>query len=175
MEDIEIPKWVKEQLLETEKVVSKFSHRSTDYYATDRRLLRFRGKGKSDYDTLEYDKMSIRFKRFAGFWWHVVRGLMTLCGLLMIAAYAIDLFGLDAQFGWSTGQKIHPLLGLFLVFTGLFIIVKTLSLYGYYQIESPGFSSKDLKKWLIGRGRWGSGKADRFAKVIEEKVSGNVD
>ncbi|MFQ6135082.1 MAG: hypothetical protein ACE5KU_04635, partial [Nitrososphaerales archaeon] len=82
MKSIKIPRWVEERLSEGEKVISKISRGRADYYATDKRLLRFRGK--SDCDVLEYDKISITFSKY-GLGWKVFRIIAVLFGLLAIS------------------------------------------------------------------------------------------
>jgi len=86
MEHIKVPKWVEEQLLDGEKAVSKISSGSrlnmVDYFATDKRLLRF--SGKSDCEVLEYSKASITFKKY-GLGTSSFRVFALVFGLLVIA------------------------------------------------------------------------------------------
>ena len=82
MESIKIPDWVKERLSKEEKVISRISAGMGDYYATDKRLLRFRSK--SECDVLEYNKMSITFRRY-GVGWNTFRIIAVLLGLLTIS------------------------------------------------------------------------------------------
>lgn len=168
MENIETPNWVKEQLLRGEKVISKLSHGTVDYYATDKRLLRFRSR--SDCDVLEYGKMSITFTKY-GLGTSIIRAIAVLLGVLIISigifSFVGPTFRMNAGVYYTKAPFVYSLL---LWVMGLFLIMAVLlGRYAYYRIEGPDFDKKDLKKWRIVRNRWGGGKVDRFAKIVKER------
>lgn len=171
MESIKIPDWVKERLSKEEKVISRISAGMGDYYATDKRLLRFRSK--SECDVLEYNKMSITFRRY-GVGWNTFRIIAVLLGLLAISLGIFSFVGPTFVTGTTITHTKAPLeISFLLGGIGLFVITVALhGRYAYYQIEAPGFDEHDLKKWRIARNRWGSGKADRFAKIVKERLDG---
>jgi hypothetical protein len=172
MGNMKIPKWVEEQLLEGEEVISKISSGSrlnmVDYYATDKRLLRF--SGKTDYEVLEYDKLSIAFTKY-GLATGIFRIFSLLFGLFCISLGILTFVGPTFHTGTSTLRTKAPFeVSLLFCGIGFFVILAAIGgRYGYYQIEEQGVDSKELKKWRIGRTRWGGGKVDRFAKVVEER------
>jgi len=173
-ESIKTPEWVKTQLLEGENVLSKISVGRADWYATDKRFLVFRGK--ADCQVLEYDKISITFKKF-GLRGSIPRFLLTV---LSLPLFALGIPGL--LFGPYRIPFVEPptyvrmsrLEGLSIVFMGVLIIIIAFFLIagGYYQINYPGFGKSDLKKWRLLRTRWGAGKVDRFMKVVQERSGG---
>lgn len=171
MENIEIPKWAKGQLLEGEKVISRLSHGTADYYATDRRLLRF--KSKSECDVLEYAKMRITFRKY-GLGRSIFRVIAVLIGLLSIGLGVLGFVGPTFHYGTTVMHTQAPLeVSLLLWVVGLFLIVGALNFhYAYYQIEGLGLDNKNLKEWRIVRNRWGSAKADRFARIVKEVLGG---
>lgn len=173
MENINAPNWVKERLTKEERVISRISSGMADYYATDKRLLRFRSK--SECDVLEYDKMRITFRKY-GLGWDVFRIIAVLLGLLAISLGIFSFVGPTFVTGTTITHTQAPL-GISLLFgvIGLFVIIVALhGHYAYYQIGAPGFDNEDLKKWRIVRNRWGSGKADRFARIVKERSDGST-
>ena len=173
MENIEIPKWVEGQLLEGEKVISRLSHGMADYYATDKRLLRF--TGKSNCRALEYGKMSITFVRY-GLGWSIFRTFAVIFGLLCIGLGILGFVGPTFYSGTTIYHTQAPFEYVLLFWgIGLFCILVPLnSRYGYYQIKGVGIFTQDLKKWQIVRNRWGAGNIDRFVKIVKEG-SGRVN
>jgi len=163
--DTKIPEWVRDQLSKEEQVISKIHIQNTDVYATDKRLLRFTSKSK--FDELQYDKISISFKKF-GLSTINSRVFAVLFGVFCISLGILSYVG--PKIG-TTSLKAPFIYSLLFCIIGLLTILGTLALpYTYYQIEYPGFSKKDLKNWRIMRNRWFPGKADRFAEVIKERI-----
>lgn len=173
MENIKVPEWVKRQLSGEEKVISRLSHGMADYYATDKRLLRFRSK--TDYHALEYSQVSINLVK-AGTGWSVIRIFTVLFGLLCIGLGTLGFIGPTFHNGTTITHTQAPLEYCFLFWVlGLVMIVLALNFrYAYYQIESPDFDNEDLKKWRIQRSRWGSAKLDRFARIVKERSDGST-
>lgn len=169
MNNIGIPKWINEQLLKGEKVISRITvgrrMNLIDYCATDKRLLRFRSK--TDLDVLEYNKMSITFEKY-GVSWHILRGILGVCGILLIVVAILGVGDPTGPYGLSTGKIPPPIALLFILFGVVFIVIAIISRYGYYQIRSPDINDRELKKWRIDLTRWGSGKVHRFAKNVEK-------
>lgn len=163
--NIKIPEWVKEHLSQGEQIISEIHVQNTDVYATDKRLLRFTSKSK--FDELEYDKISISFKKF-GLGAIISRVIAVLFGVFCIS------LGIFSYVGPKIGTiswKAPFIYSLLFCGIGLLMILGTLLLpYTYYQVDYPGFSKKDLKNWRIMRNRWFLGKADRFAEVIKERI-----
>lgn len=168
MESIEIPKWVEGQLLEGEKVISRLSHGMADYYATDKRLLRF--TGKSNCRALEYGKMSITFVRY-GLGWSIFRTFSVIFGSLCIGFGILGFIGPTTHSGTTVMHWGAPFEYVLLLWgVGLFCILLPLnSRYAYYQIKGAGLYTQDLKKWQIVRNRWGAGNVDRFADIVKER------
>lgn len=173
MENKHVPKWVKERLAKEERVVSRISSGMADYYATDKRLLKFRSR--SEYDVVEYNKMRITFRKY-GLGWDIFRILAVLFGLLAISLGILSFVGPTFVTGTTITHTKAPLGVSFLfVVIGLFVITVALhGHYAYYQIESPDFDNEHLKKWRIQRSRWGSAKLDRFARIVKERSDGST-
>lgn len=173
MDNVKVPKWVEQQLSKGEKVISTISTGGrlnlADYYATNKRLLRF--TGKSNYDVLEFEKTSIILKKY-GLGSSILRIFGVLFGLFCISLGILTYVGPTIRTGSTTLNLRAPFsftllscgIGLFVIFIVLW------GRYAYYQIECPGFDNKDLKKWRIERPRWGAGKIDRFAETIKERT-----
>ena len=157
MSDIKIPDWLRGHLQDGETVLAKVSIGMSDVYATDSRLIRFSGKSRSE--VLEYDTVSVRFEKFGGIW-HVARAVLILTGLL---AFAIP---------FLSGMEPPTLVCLF--FGPLGVIAGLTYRYGYYQIDSPEFDSRDRRRWRVGRLRWGAGSVERFARIVEERCGGRA-
>jgi len=168
MVDFIVPHWVKDKLLDSEKVISKLSDRSRDYYATDRRLLSF--TKKSRYDVLEYPDISITCKR-RGYAFEVARVALILFGIFL-AVFGLMGIILGPVYSLAGGNiRISFLEAIVILALGLFMVYTMASQNNkYYQIEGQGISDTELKKWQIRGSRWSSTKVDEFAKVIQDRV-----
>lgn len=170
MVNIKIPEWVRKHLSQGEQVISKIFIRNTNVYATNKRLLRFSSKSK--FDALNYDKMSIAFKKY-GLGTSIFRIFGVLFGVFCVSLGIYTYIGPDIRSGTTLIRMKAPFwVSLFFLGIGLIVIVLTLNgRYGYYQIEHPTLDKKNLKNWKVMRNRWFSGKADRFAEVVKERIS----
>jgi len=121
---------------------------------------------------LEYDKVSITFTKY-GLGTTIFRIFAVLFGLFCISLGIFSYLGPEYHVGTTLIRTKAPFaFSLLLLGLGLIVIVAALwGRYGYYQIDYPGFDKKDLKNWRIMRNRWFSGKADRFAEIMKERIS----
>jgi hypothetical protein len=168
MVDFIVPHWVKDKLLDNEKVISKLSDRNRDYYATDRRLLSFTKKSRCDI--LEYPDISITCKR-RGHAFEVARVVLILLGIF-IAVFGLMGIILGPVYGSPLGTiRINALEAFVLLALGLLVVYTVLSQNNkYYQIEGQGTGDTELKKWQIKGSRWSSAKVDAFAKAIQDRA-----
>ena len=165
MEKISVPKSVQEHLSEGEEVVGKLVSPSAEYYATNRRLLRF--TGESQFQSLDYSSLSVNS---ASSGWRLswpLRAFAVVFGLCV--AFVGVLIRLDS----TTGVEGFPggKTGLMLVFLvlGLGFVALGASLQSKcYQIQAPGIA-RDDKAWRIGPFfRW-SHSGDNFVRTLREK------
>jgi hypothetical protein len=168
MVDFIVPHWVKDKLLDSEKVISKLSDRNRDYYATDRRLLSFTKKSRCD--VLEYPGISITCKR-RGYAFEVARVVLILIGTF-VAVFGLMGIILGPVYGSPFGTiRINALEAIVLLALGLLVVYAAVSQNNkYYQIEGQGIGDTELKKWQIRGNRWSGKKVDAFAKVIQDRV-----
>lgn len=168
MVDFTVPHWVKDKLLDSEKVISKLSDRSRDYYATDRRLLSFTKKSRCD--VLEYPDISITWKR-RGYAFEVARVALILFGIFL-AIFGLMGIILGPVYGSPLGTiRINALEAFVILALGLLMVYSMASQNSkYYQIEGQGIGDTELKKWQIRGNRWSSKKVDAFAKVIQDRA-----
>jgi len=168
MADFIVPQWVKEKLLDSEKVISKLSDGSRDYYATDRRLLNFTKKSRCD--VLEYPDISITCKR-RGDAFQVARVVLILIGTF-VAVFGLMGIILGPVYRLPGGDiHISFLEAIVALAAGLLVVYTAVSLNNkYYQIEGQGTGDTELKKWQIKGNRWSSKKVEAFAKVIQDTV-----
>lgn len=161
MENIKVPKSVEEKLLEGERVVGKISNGGADFYATDKRLLRF--TSASDYWVLEYSQISsIKLTK------HVIRLtifrlLAAILGLYFIAI-GINSFIDPDMISTPFGAKI-----LLFVIGAAAIIFAIISDVSYYQITAPDFDNKDYRRWRLQQFCLTARNVKKFLKLIEEK------
>ena len=177
MNDVKIPDWVLTKLSEGERVISQLSHGVYNYYATDKRLVRF--KSKSECETLPYDGLSVTFSRY-GRGADIIRYIgIGLCIIIILIAIfqsgdAVDPTAVDEWYRY-TGKVPVPLAILFGTLGVIGIPIAFHTRYGYYQIESPNLSSGDLKGWRILRNRWFAQKIDDFTSTVRERGTKIVD
>ena len=140
-----------------EEVLAYCSTNRIDYYATNKRLLLFRSK--SDYSTIEYEKISLTFNKYRG-GWHILRAI-----IIFVVAYAmiadIALFS-EIPFVVSVIIWLVSLFGLFLAISVM---------YAYYQIESPEIREGNLKRWRIPVYRWINSKTKQFADIVNDRIT----
>lgn len=168
MVDFMVPHWVKDKLLDSEKVISKLSDGSRDYYATDRRLLSFTKKSRCA--VLEYPGISITCKR-RGDAFQVARVVLILIGTF-VAVFGLMGIILGPVYSLPGGDiEISFLEAIVVLAAGLLVVYTAVSMNNkYYQIEGQGIGDTELKKWQIRGNRWSSKKVDAFAKVIQDRV-----
>ncbi|OGO04164.1 MAG: hypothetical protein A2Y60_02980 [Chloroflexi bacterium RBG_13_54_9] len=178
MAKIKVPEPVKERLSEDEEVIGKVSSgsgfRIVDYYATNRRVLRFELSGwwylligvfyalipKSYHGAIEYSRISRVTLREHHPKWQVVLGLMVGLPFTVIGIGVL-----------MSGEAV----GVFFIFLGLFAIGMLCGMkQAFYQFEIVGFSEQQMEEWHIVRPMFGFGRlkkqADEFAKMVEERA-----
>jgi hypothetical protein len=161
-----VPDWVRAQLLPGEAVLGKTSAGGADYFATDRRLLRF--KGKSSCDTAPYGDVSITLQRY-GWGWCLFKLFAIVFSLAIIALGVLMLWGPtigDTDYGGP------PILAL-VAFGAAALLIWTMINYRfrYYQMNIWRADKGTSEQWLIERPRFAIGNAalDRLAAVVEER------
>jgi len=179
MAKIKVPESVKERLSEDEEVIGKVSSASgftaVDYYATNKRVLRFALSGwwylligvfyvlipKSYRGAIEYSRISKVTLKEHHPKWQVILGL--ILGLPFIVV------GIGVLFVPSAAGAFFILLGLFSI--GMLCGIKQ----AFYQFEIVGFSEQQMEDWRIVRPMFGFGRlkkqADEFAKMVEERAT----
>lgn len=172
MERGKTPDWIKEHLSSEEKVIASLPRAAVHYYATDNRLLKC--KRKSGCESLEYNELSIAFKRYLR--WPILSVILALLGLLVLTLAIVSFVGPEittADRITSTKAPLCCSCGLSLLGLGCFG-VPFLAPYGHYQIKGPGFDNEKLKDWRIVPSFYESRKAARFAEVIKQRVRETV-
>lgn len=180
MESIEVPNWVRQHLADDETVISKYTlglfslsfgqAARVSFYATDRRVLRFHGK--TGYDSLPYDGLSVTFRgRLIPF---VAGGsVLFICGLLLIAFAIFTFIGPEIRTVTTITTTKAPLLcscGSCLF--GLLPIAVAATLpFGYYQFASPTLDDESLKKWRLPRDLPTTWWVGRFVRSVEQRAS----
>jgi hypothetical protein len=174
-----IPAWVKNRLLDNEKVIAKTSL----IYATDRRLLnRLQASGWSSFkfSSLDYNQISgITHKKH-------IRGIIGFALLLSIFSlvyilFIPDLLGQPYKLGevWITpfsgniGDPLIPTVGLIVAIIANIILILIFPL-SYYQIHSPDLDRKHMRNWIIYVPCLLNGKQHRFIKIVKEEVAKNT-
>ncbi len=176
MEYTRVPEWVKERLSEGEKVISKISivraltekamrgGVTRDFYATDKRLLNF--KNKSDYDILEFDKMTVTIQEPGASVRITLRYILLFIGVAFILSsifpfiFVLIVGGtLDYTYG-EVWRFLFPGIVFLMMFLWPPFPRRVM-----YQIDYPGLDNKDLKNWQIPR----NNEADRFVEIIRKK------
>jgi len=123
------PRWLRPHLSEEETILANVSVGQSDYYATDNRLLVF--KGKSSPDTVEYRQASVEFHRY-GWLFHVWR--------LFVGACALAVLGLALLFTQHVKMDeatIGPRWDVAAVCVGLavlLLVAAIVSRYGFYVV-----------------------------------------
>ena len=159
-----MPSSVQKHLSQGEVVLGKLAGKGADYYATDRRLLRF--TSESQYQSLEYTHISVDSVNW-GVQVTVGRVVMVVFGLFV--AFAGILF-LTVNFGRVVGfpgGKSGFVLVLWLLGVGAAALGASLR-SSYYQIRTPGVAQND-KAWRFwDLLRWSHG-ADNFADILKQR------
>ena len=161
-----VPGWVRAQLLDGESVLAKASAGHVDYYATDRRVLRF--TGKSNCEAARYSDVSITLRR-RGWGWQLYR--------LFAVAFSVAVAALGVLVLWGptigdTDYAGPPLIAL--AFFGLAAFLFWIMLnfvHKYYQMSIGREDNGTTDKWRIQRPRFALGNPalDRFAAIVEER------
>jgi len=123
------PRWLRPHLSEEETILANVSVGQSDYYATDNRLLVF--KGKSSPDTIEYRQASVEFHRY-GWLFHVWRLFVGACALAVLGLAL--LFTQHVKIDEAT---IGPRWDVATVCVGLavlLVVVAIVSRYGFYVV-----------------------------------------
>jgi len=185
-------------LLDGEEVLSKVvmggAFKATTFYATNKRLVRIskreassgilviaadeiakRAKKKPGLETLEYDRISISFKKF-GLGSSIFRVFAVGFGIFCIALGIFGYIGPTITTGTTIIRTKAPIgISLLLWVIGFLVILASLNgRYGYYQIVSSDLEQGDLKRWRIQRTRWGAGKIEDFMKIVAERSGQKV-
>ena len=132
------------------------------------RLLRF--KGKSEFDALDYTKMSVTLNKY-GLSWNIFRGFTILFGLFV---FVLGFFAMSPRTtilgvnfsggGWD--------IALMFWFVGIFAIFIAFNFrYAFYQIDYTGSQDKSLQKMKFEKLRFGSSKLDSFIDVVRQKTN----
>jgi len=160
MQNIKVPESVAKQLSSDESVIGKDTNGGADFYATDRRLLRF--TSPSQYRELDYAQLSITF---------IKGGIVGTIGSILVIFMSLAIIALPILA--TTSGDVRPLhfsVYILCYIIGIsFILMALIVFYGRYQITAPGFDKNDLRRWRLGRYRWFSGNTVRFAKLIKER------
>lgn len=169
MEKINVPKSVQKHLSAGEEVIGKQSGARGDYYATNKRLLRF--TSESRYQALEYPTLSIKKVERLGVIAFLARIVLVLIGLFSVGLGCLMFAGVEGltihgsamyKFGVSL---LFWVVGLGSVALGLFMRTS------YYQIQSPGIAEKNRKEWRISQPFSWPKSVDKFVEVLRQKIS----
>lgn len=181
MSEVKVPKWVEEKLLDGERVVSKYHSDMVDFYATDKRLLRcinksnpftniintklskfirestpYRAFGDPEFDSLEYDKISITLKRRIGSFVVLVLMSIFLFWIGSLIPFLMNPWFLrDVVIFWIAGFLV--------ILFGIFTLESRLH---FISLDSNRFK---LMKWCILESRRKEQKLLSFAKTVDEK------
>ena len=161
-----LPGWVRAQLLDGESVLAKASAGHADYYATDRRLLRF--TGKSNCEAVPYSHLSVSLQKY-GWGWQIFRLFAVAFSVAVAALGVLVLWGPtigDTDYGGPT-----PIAIAFFVAGGLTLLAVLVYRYRYYQISVWRADRGSSERWCIERPRFALGNPalDRFAAVLEKR------
>ncbi len=165
-----IPEWVASQLRPEEVVLAHAAASSVDYYATDRRLLRFRGR--HDCESVPYQSLSI-VQKGLGLIANACRVLLLLLGLACAgAAILFGVIGPTIHTGSSVLNTRMPAeLACFFLAMGLIALLASVAVVGYqYEIAVIDPRGGVQRRWRLGLARWGSGDVHRLAWVLKEKT-----
>ena len=146
-------------------MVGKLVSPSAEYYATNRRLLRF--TSESQFQSLEYSSLSVNSVSSG---WRLslpMRAFAVVFGLFV--AFMGILIRLDSTTGLEGFPGGKTGLMLFLLVLGLPFVALGVSLQSKcYQIQAPGIA-RDDKAWRIGPFlRW-SHSGDNFIRILRQK------
>jgi len=161
-----VPGWVSAQLLPGEAVLARTSGGHADYFATDRRLLRFRRK--SNCEAVPYSHLSLSLQKYE--WgWQIFKLFAVVFSFAVVALGILALWGPtvdDIDYGGPT-----PIAIFFFVAGGLTLLAVLVYRYRYYQISVWRADRGSSERWCIERPRIAIGNAalDRFASVLEKR------
>jgi hypothetical protein len=155
MKTVEVPKWVRKEMSEGEEALAKTSAGGADYYATNKRILRF--KGKSNSEDLDYDRVSIE-KKNLGMRYYGLGGLLVVLGLGLIYV-AIQ----------GGGQLL-----IFAIVGVLAIVMPFSMLPSRYEIVVKDANGKLIDRWKLNNTRWGAKDRDTFVRLVNEKHGGTL-
>jgi len=161
-----VPGWVSAQLLPGEAVLARTSGGHADYFATDRRLLRFRRK--SNCEAVPYSHLSVSLQMY-GWGWQIFKLFAVVFSFAVVALGILALWGPtvgDTDYGGPT-----PIAIAFFVAGGLTLLAVLVYRYRYYQISVWRADRGSSERWCIERPRVAIGNAalDRFAAVLEKR------
>ena len=152
MLDGSVPKGVEEKLLDGEKVIGNWWH----FYATNKRLIRY--NRKSDYGILDYNKISITLKIMTSFIW--VAAFMIIMGFIIF--FLASIFDANSNYFW-----LYWVILICSIVGGILFAISN----KYYQFKSLNLNEKELKKWLIPKGK----KTDRFIEIIKKQSGISIE
>jgi len=154
MAEIKVPKWVEEKLMYEEKILSRWAF----FYATNKRLLRC--VNKSNWAGVEYNNISIAYNS-------------PLSGKIA-SIYSI---WVGWVFTWWGGVISNSMYSWLFLLAGICFIISglMLSIFGFYQIESPSFDRRESRKWRFSKDySFSQGGSKKFAEIVNE-MSGRTE
>jgi len=164
-----VPKSVQKHLSEGEEVIGKQSSARGDYFATNKRLLRF--TSDSRYQALEYHTLSINKVERFGAMAFLARIVLVVIGLFSVGLGCLMFAGVE---GFTVHGSAMYKFGVSLLFwvvglgsVALGLVMRT----SYYQIQAPGIAEKDRKQWQISEALKWPGNADKFVELLKQKIS----
>jgi hypothetical protein len=148
-------------------VIGKISTPKADYYATNKRLLRF--TSESRYQALEYPTLSVNKAERLGAMAPIFRIVLVLVGLLSVGLGCLIFAGGE---GFSVGGSAMYKFGVSLLFWVVGLGAVALGFFvriSYYQIQAPGIAEKDRKNWRFSDSFQWSKSAAKFVEVLKQK------
>jgi protein-S-isoprenylcysteine O-methyltransferase Ste14 len=160
---------VQDKLVPGENVIRQLSNGKADFVATDKRLLRFSGKG---FEQLNYTDIAAVNYKTSGGKKAATRVLIGVCLLIMLGITV----GIWAAAFSSSVRNVSKLDAVIVTIVAVGIgIVGFLAMsrdFGFYQIESKQGVITDPGSWRIVRppAYLGNANVEEFAKTIKERL-----
>jgi len=170
LRNINVSQSVQNQLSKGEEVIGTYLGRNADYFATNKRLLRFTSETK--YQSLDYNTISVNLvNRRVGI--NIIRLIAIGFGILICALGLLIIF--DSSMGIDDvddiiGVTILFVMGLVTILIGAVLNIAWLK---YYQIQAPGVAGNDLREWRLTDSFSWAGNATKFVEIIKQKSTGH--
>jgi hypothetical protein len=164
------PDWLGPYLLPGEAVLACLHSMAEDYYATDRRLLRF--KSREVGEGIPYERVTIT-RQSIGLFMNAMRLILLLLSLLLVALGLV--FGLlrpVLHAGPTVFNMAMPndVMAIFLG-CGVACLLFSFLLVGYtYEVAVYDTPDKPPRRWRLPLARVASGETHQFARVLKEKT-----